>query len=206
MSDLLILKIPMTERRRGNLEKLADYLEALPEDYEHFDMESFYDHEGSCDLAESLDEEVADVIGDYGVEAKDTLYATSIEDFLNNCGTVACAIGHAPAAGIPLAKSHIVTKRLGGVSVVTGIDWSAYAKNFVRHESEDAWEFLFGGLWGEWDQHHWGAAARIRFLLDKGGVPAELHQFFGSEMMMSKGDMVPLYQPYRIDERQKAAA
>ena len=62
-----------TPKQRANLAKLADYLDALPDDYERFDMDDFHD-------SASLDEVIA---------------GRPI-----SCGSAACAIGHGPAAGI----------------------------------------------------------------------------------------------------------
>lgn len=62
-----------------NLARLATYLESLPSDYANFDMGVFAHREG------------------YDI---DTPCEMTYE-----CGTVACAVGHAPAAGIP-AEIH----------------------------------------------------------------------------------------------------
>ena len=62
--------------RRENLAKLADFLERLPADYEHFDMRDY-------------------VIAP--VEPK----STGLRQIMHGeCGTTACALGHGPAAGI----------------------------------------------------------------------------------------------------------
>lgn len=63
-----------------NLTKLANYLDTLPEGYEHFDMDKFY--------ADRFDG-----------------FFTS-ETNLNERGAVACAVGHGPAAGIRPRKHH----------------------------------------------------------------------------------------------------
>lgn len=68
----------LTDEQRANLAKLADYLAALPADYEHFDMSSFY----------------ADEKG-YGYSLLSQRAKTPA------CGTVACAAGHGIAAGVP---------------------------------------------------------------------------------------------------------
>jgi hypothetical protein len=62
---------------RDNLEKLAAYLEQLPEDYSHFGMMNY-------------------------MAVKQFTYPyTSSAHLIDACGAVACAIGHGPAAGIP---------------------------------------------------------------------------------------------------------
>jgi hypothetical protein len=65
---------------RGNLRKLADYLAALPRDYQHFDMSSFLCQPGGLTMPPK--------------EAS----------LLGSCGTVACTAGHGPAAGIPIPE------------------------------------------------------------------------------------------------------
>lgn len=184
----------ITQRRRDNLTKLAYYLESLPEDYAHFEMSEFFDHEGDCELVEPDVREAVVEAGTWNGPAVHA-YARDINAFLNNCGTVACAIGHAPAAGIPIAKSQIERRRIGRISVVTGIKWSRYAENFVPQSDARAmdgqWDWLFGPGWALCDNHHWGAAARIRYLLDKGEVPE----------IDGRRDAVKLYQEYRVDVR-----
>lgn len=61
----------ISEFQRANLEKLAAYLEGLPDDYDHFDMGCYHSQSAG------LTKEVA------------------------SCGAVACAVGHGLAAGIP---------------------------------------------------------------------------------------------------------
>lgn len=208
---MLLMKFRITSRRRANLTALADYLESLPEDYSHFEMETYTSHVGSCDLVSDLDEEVATAIEQFGQSDADenTLYATSIEKFLGNCGTSACALGHGPAAGIPLAKTHLKTTKFRGVSIVTDVDFAAYAKSFVVGEYQDDWEFLFGGDWADHDNHHWGAAARIRFFLEWGGIPAEHYtRWDGTRSLESlcKDEAMPIYEPYRVDRREALPA
>jgi hypothetical protein len=73
----------LTGEQRANLAKLADYLAALPADYEQFDMSSFYEDAGSgCGIPLSR-----------GDKPK--------------CGTVACAAGHGIAAGIPARDTDL---------------------------------------------------------------------------------------------------
>lgn len=67
---------------RTNLERLASYLENLPEGYLHFDMESYF-HEPSCDLRTERDE-----------------MEHSIGLTEPTMGMVGCALGHSAAAGI----------------------------------------------------------------------------------------------------------
>lgn len=75
--------------KRSNLEKLAAYLETLPVDYQHFSMRSYLTKDGSY--------------VSYPEEAN-----TAID-----CGTIACAVGHGPAAGSPpiRARTGATTRR-----------------------------------------------------------------------------------------------
>ncbi len=66
----------ISAKQRKNLNKLADYLLALPEDYQHFGMEGFCSTDEQC-------------IDPHVKEAKKF-----------PCGTVACAVGHAITAGV----------------------------------------------------------------------------------------------------------
>jgi hypothetical protein len=206
-----IIDAGLNNEQRGNLAKLAGYLEALPADYSHFDMAFYYGHRGGCDLASALDPSVVaaiDYIDDCFNDADDmmeaTLYATSLSVFLGNCGTTACAIGHGPAAGIELEPVEIETRDVDGVKIVTGIDFNRYAERFVPGTAGGRyWNFLFGDSWEPVDNHHYGAAARIRFMLDKGGIPEDPDHRGCS---MDEEDAVELYRPYRVDAREAQPA
>lgn len=65
-----------------NMNRLADYLDALPADYEHFDMRMYRSY--------------------YGIEC------TFPSPYPLGCGAVACAIGHAPLAlpDVPLGAGE----------------------------------------------------------------------------------------------------
>lgn len=132
----------MNARQRKNLLKLAAYLESLPANYKHFDMEGYADHRGDCDLP--MD--------------KDLYAAKKPHEFLANCGSVACAVGHGPAAGIRLFPEE-VKERWNEVS------WSRYADRAFGADDRGVFHFLFDGDWTDVDNHHYGAAARIRYYL-----------------------------------------
>ena len=131
----------MKKKHRDNLAKLADYLAALPADYEHFDMDDY-----NRDRREG---------------SRRHLY---IQDRRYGCGTVACAVGHGPAAGI----------RVYGDAV-----WASYCRrvfgigrNDGRGGVNETFEYLFGSAWTQYDNTPQGAAERIRTFLDS-GVPAD---------------------------------
>jgi hypothetical protein len=85
-------------------------------------------------------------------------------EFLLNCGTVACAAGHGPAAGIPFKSGEF---ELGIDNDWGNINWNRYITRAFGVELTFVFDFLFGSKWRIYDNHHYGAAARIRYLLDK---------------------------------------
>ena len=123
-----------TKEQNANLEKLANYLLALPEDYEHFDMGNFYYLEGFDEFT-----------------VPELRSANNYKELikLNKCGTAACAVGHGPAAGIPLLNFK---------------SWWSYSnKSFTGNDLEWAW--CFGGEWEGVDDTPKGAGVRIKALL-----------------------------------------
>jgi hypothetical protein len=117
---------------RVNLEKLAAHLEKLPEDYTNFDMRMFFTRDGT-----------------------DRPYWDAT--LAGDCGTVACAIGHGPAAGITIATETA--------------DWLDYGEKAFEL-ALDEWDWCFSGHWCEVDNTPHGAAKRIRYFLEH-GVPAD---------------------------------
>ncbi len=126
--------------RRQNLRKLAIYLANLPDDCKHFDMYMYcYNSRTHCDINPA---DVADVE--------------------NECGTVACALGHGPAAGI-LPKREQSWVRYGMI-------------NFYGADQDDTIHtFLFGGTWKNLDNTAKGAAKRIYWYLEH-GVPQHAYE------------------------------
>lgn len=130
----------LTEENKSNLKKLADYLSALPEEYSHFDMETFYRRI------------IIDHYEKYNFKNFDD------GTYLNECGTVACALGHGPAAGIEVGDST---------------NWYAYGLKFIEENSsnEQVWGFLFSVEWVKIDNTPQGAAKRIYWILDGNKIP-----------------------------------
>lgn len=163
-----------TKKQRQNLAKLAIYLEGLPPSYGHFDMRHYAHHRGDCDLGISP-----------------MFYAAKKPDeFLHNCGTVACAAGHGPAAGMPFRRDEFYDGEIAC--------WGDYtSRAFGGDERPNGgwvslFDFFFESDWRDYDNHHYGAAARIRYFLDTG----KLHY---------PGSSIPsLYAPYRKGSRSKA--
>lgn len=117
----------MLREHHDNLIKLERHLDALPADYQHFDM-WFYNSEVPTPCI---------------INTK--------------CGAVACAVGHGPAAGIP---------------VVGDEGWNEYCERVfgVNGDNDsDEYRYLFAGTWACHDNTPQGAAARIRKYLALGG-------------------------------------
>lgn len=81
----------------------------------------------------------------------------SIQDDSSPCGTIACALGHAPAAGIGENKQ-------GG--------WTRYSMDhFGLWVLDGAWSWFFNSLWADRDNTPHGAAARIDWYLKYRDIP-----------------------------------
>jgi hypothetical protein len=167
LEDLKMTKL--TTAQRARLEKLAAYLEGLPKRYRHFQM--------------------ADYAGLDADDPKLIEYALR-NGGVSSCGTVACAVGHGPAAGV-LFPRRMTRDRWGCPSV----QWDAYSELFVG-ESKPLYRWCFGGEWAATDNSHFGAAARIRYILANGAPPAEFDWsvYSGSPPLSIR----KLYAPYRI--------
>lgn len=126
----------MKKKHRENLLKLADYLDTLPDDYKQFDMSEYMlVRDGDGDYWETLD---------------------PYERSKPVCGTVACAVGHGPAAGI----------RLYG-----DLDWTDYAERVFGKMRCDDFQYMFGPEWLCYDNTPKGAASRIRTFVSLGRAP-----------------------------------
>lgn len=148
----------LTAARRRNLDKLATYLEALPEDYEHFGMGGWL----------------------VGASAGEAARYARENGGVASCATAACAIGHGPAAGILVPACF----RSGHF-----VDWRAYAQAmFSGNLANRIW--AFGSAWDANDDTPQGAAARIRYLLNKGEPPEDFDE--------PAGEWLPVYASYRV--------
>ncbi len=68
------------------------------------------------------------------------------------CGSVGCAIGHGPHAGIPKVR---------------GVTWETYSVNvFGLEYVSKMWNWCFSCEWDTYDNTPDGAASRIEWLLD----------------------------------------
>lgn len=130
-----------------NLSKLATFLDELPEDYRQFGMADFTNQWMS----------------------PEELKQYQTDPTYNPCGSAACAVGHAPAAGIKVDPSTITQQILDGYS--TDI-WDAYVQAaFGIKFDSTAFEFMFGGGWADHDNTPKGAAARIRYVVANNNIP-----------------------------------
>jgi hypothetical protein len=168
----------LTRTQRSNLRKLADYLETLPRRYRHFDMTYYAEHRGECELE----------VG--------SMPATAPDRFLSNCGAVACAVGHGPAAGVRMRKSEYEN----AIKYQDDIDWNGYSERAFGADPNERmygglWHFLFGPQWRSADNTPWGAAARIRYILKHREPPPGWNY---------KPPTVKLYDEYRVDRREAA--
>lgn len=115
---------------RNNLQTLADYLSALPHDYDHFDMGVYFARQRE--------------VTSYGDDEEDDVYYAeemTVHEVLDNpglapdyeCGSAACAVGHGPAAGIPVS--------------VNDNEWSNYADRVfgTNPMRVGAGNYMFGG-------------------------------------------------------------
>jgi hypothetical protein len=112
----------------NNLEILAQLLDKLPQD--GFSM---------LDYAQDEDEE-------------------SINPYAHDCMTVGCAVGHGPAAGLPVHRSDK--------------DWTLYSERVFGlkpwGDTEFSWDWCFHQGWLYIDNTPAGASKRIRHLIQHG--------------------------------------
>jgi hypothetical protein len=130
--------------QRDNLIKLLAHLMSLPDDYKYLDMRHYQAVvTDKRELVESVDVQNPKMPGE--------------------CGTVACAVGHGPAAGVP------VTSKDRG--------WYAYAERCFVGTSHDSYDFyvnfvfIFDGDWSGIDNSVKGVCARIGYFLTEGLPP-----------------------------------
>jgi hypothetical protein len=170
----------ITPKQRQNLATLASYLEKLPADYEHFDMRTYARHLGECDA----------------IEDPDALAVSDPEKFFENCGTVACALGHGPAAGIPFERHMLNVTEYEGARTVN-VRWNVYSdEQFGLTRWSYPWMWCFGGTWVDVDNTVRGAAARLRYFLDSGVPDLFTYHENGSGEIARMVDSRSCYQPY----------
>lgn len=151
----------------ANFTKLADYLAVLPADYHKFAMDTY---------ASRVDYRLV-YQGDLSPED------VAVSDGLP-CDTVACALGHGPAAGInPHSATHSWPSRR----------WEAYAADCfgastMFHKRIEVFRWCFSGSWVDVDNTPQGAALRIRYMLLNGVPNDAIEQMHGeADYLFKKG-------------------
>jgi hypothetical protein len=133
----------MKKRHKKNLKKLAKFL-IKGEDLVNFDMGAFCIDNKGFHLAPQKHE----------------------------CGTVACALGHGPAAGIAVIERPAVVSEDGYASAVLRsnvLEWEIYCiENFGIDFAGDEFMFLFDDEWSGYDNTAKGAGHRIMWFLENG--------------------------------------
>lgn len=106
------------KKQRANLDKLADYLLALPVTYAGFNMGTFLAAKGQGEGR------------DFGTE-----YSLNQRAAKTECGTIACAIGHGPNAGIRVYKDYTwqgYAERVFGADIHLGFGAYLFADRWAR--------------------------------------------------------------------------
>jgi len=152
----------LTIEERERLTLLATYLDKLPADYQDFNMGHFFLGK-TCDGSGELARQYA--LHNGGVAS---------------CGTAACAIGHGPSAGI-LVPESLITQKSRLDSFEWEIDWWGYSLLFTGLLEHRAllFDWMFGEGWRWADNHHYSAAARIKYVLAGEVIPDKLNQYHG---------------------------
>lgn len=146
----------LTRAQRRNLRALAAYLESLPENYRHFHMARYFDYNEVV----SAEQQTRYARHNGGLAAMP-------------CGTVACAVGHGPAAGILMRSGELSYRTVPGGPLLP--DWDYYGHQRFCHcdttPGQLLYNWMFMGRWAHVDNTHLGAAARIRYALANQPLP-----------------------------------
>lgn len=167
-----IVRKNLSDSQLANLKTLANYLLSLPADYKKFDMSNYAEINYRKQISFS----------DFHMREYQSAFCfPDVSNNENECGTSACAVGHGPAAGIPVGNAQ---------------KWSQYCiTNFIDNESNattsNMWDWCFSARWGNFDNSVHGAARRILYMIEY-GVPDSwrINIFFDNEWV----DAVNLYQ------------
>lgn len=128
----------------SNLETLASFLETADIPPPRFDMGTY------------MSIRYADGIRYVGSFHNVKMHTTP--EIYNACGTSACALGHAPLAGIaPLGNENWIHYSV-----------RVFGMGSPPHKNFNTWYFLFGPEWENENNTALAAAARIRWFLKNG--------------------------------------
>ena len=121
----------LTKQQKDNLAKLSKYLSKLPKKYNRFNMSTYMTKQ----------------------TPNDNVYLPiNAKEQITKCGTIACALGHGPSAGIKPKDE---------------MSWQEYSALFTKENSPEE-EWCFSPWWRYVDNTPHGAAERINYLLNKG--------------------------------------
>lgn len=123
----------------------------------------------------------------------------------NECGTIACSIGHyAVMMGWEVASQgarpkDCILPKGEGVSPSGYMFWWSFSEKIIgvkkdNYEGLVLWRWLFATDWSSVDNTALGAAARIDYYLEN-GVPK---QFSGGNTVSYTIEVVELYESYRL--------
>lgn len=98
----------------------------------------------------------------------DSGFSSSLED---HCGTVGCAVGHGPYAGIYKNK---------------GDDWGEYARKSFTSGEGSLYKWCFDSFWVSTDNTPKGAGLRIKWFLEKGIPDDYRNQMFRKSQLCYK--------------------
>lgn len=145
----------MKRQHKRNLIRLGKYLHSLPVDCEHFNMEDYF--YGDPDkIIHYLDDNnvsrdsVLEIYGEY--PSSDIIKSTLSDPIIaKHCGTVGCALGHAPLLGYGLKPEYGETwddycLRVFGFSAQIMING--------HYRENDYWEWAFGSGWSGQSSYH----------------------------------------------------
>lgn len=108
---------------------------------------------------------------------------TEAENVCVPCGTSACAVGHGPYAGIKVRADDD--------------SWNEYCdRAFGLGYFGVNYNWCFCSRWDAVDDTHFGAAARIRYLLKHGRPPASFDEFEDEEWPA----LAPEYAPFLVSK------
>lgn len=149
---------------KHNLIKLANYLAALPDEYEHFNMR--------------------DYAFNSGLESG-TIPLVDVCTLINECGSVACAIGHGPLiAGLEISPDddcwHDYTDRVFDLN------------RSIFSEESHLFSFAFDSGWAAIDNRPISAAKRIALIVNN------IDQV--NELMLSNWNRAQVMNYQQIDQ------
>lgn len=135
-----------------NLRRAVEHLKTI--DQSQFDM-SFY---------------VANIIDGEKLQ----LYYPKNVEYVNECGTVGCVVGHCAVLDPDYFKKKVINRpsHLKELNPYLYTDWS---ERFFDVKDEE-WEWLFGERWSVYDNTISGAIARIELYVNQEKTPDEFYE------------------------------